>query len=43
MIERGRELAAAGAEVELFHLGQTMRAKIVSPVFVDPAGEKLHG
>jgi sarcosine oxidase subunit alpha len=43
MIERGRELAAAGAEVELFHLGALMKAKIVSPVFADPAGERLHG
>jgi sarcosine oxidase subunit alpha len=43
MIARGRALAEAGAEVELFHLGTTMRARVVSPVFYDPAGEKLHG
>ncbi len=43
MIERGRELAQQGAEVELFHLGKIMKAKVTSPVFVDPAGEKLHG
>jgi sarcosine oxidase subunit alpha len=43
MIARGRALIEAGAEVELFHLGATMRARVVSPVFHDPAGEKLHG
>ena len=43
MIERGRALAAQGAEIELFHLGAIMRARVTSPVFVDPAGEKLHG
>jgi sarcosine oxidase, subunit alpha len=43
MIERGRALAAAGAEVELYHLGQTSRARVSSPVFYDPSGERLHG
>jgi sarcosine oxidase subunit alpha len=43
MIARGRSLIESGGEVELFHLGQTMRARVVSPVFHDPAGEKLHG
>jgi sarcosine oxidase subunit alpha len=43
MIARGRALAEAGAEVELFHLGATMRARVVSPVFYDPAGDRLHG
>ncbi len=43
MIERGRALIAAGAEVELYHLGQMTRARVVSPVFFDPAGERLHG
>jgi sarcosine oxidase, subunit alpha len=43
MIERGRALVESGGEVELFHLGHTMRARVVSPVFHDPAGEKLHG
>ena len=43
MIENGRALAEAGAEVELFHLGRTTRARVASPVFHDPAGEKLHG
>ncbi len=43
MIERGRALAAEGAAVELYHLGRTSRARVVSPVFFDPAGERLHG
>ena len=43
MIERGRALAAAGAEIELFHLGRVTRARACSPVFHDPAGERLHG
>ncbi len=43
MIARGRALAESGAEVELFHLGTTMRARVVTPTFYDPAGDKLHG
>ncbi len=43
MIERGRALVEAGAEVELFHLGATSRARVTSPVFHDPAGDRLHG
>jgi len=43
MIARGRALIESGAEVELFHLGKASRARVVSPVFHDPAGEKLHG
>ncbi len=43
MISRGRALIESAAEVELFHLGQTQRARVVSPVFYDPAGERLHG
>jgi sarcosine oxidase subunit alpha len=43
MIERGRALIESGGEVEVFHLGETSRAKIVSPIFYDPAGERLHG
>ncbi len=39
----GRALQAAGAEVDLFHLGRTYRARVVSPVFYDPAGERLRG
>jgi len=41
MIERGR--ARIGEDVEVFHLGRTTRARIASPVFYDPAGERLHG
>jgi len=43
MLAGGRALIEAGAEVSLFHLGKTSRARVVSPVFYDPAGEKLHG
>jgi sarcosine oxidase subunit alpha len=43
MIARGRTLIEHGAEVELFHLGATSRARVVSPVFYDPGGERLHG
>ncbi len=43
MVERGRALAEAGAEVELYHLGRMSRARACSPVFYDPAGERLHG
>jgi sarcosine oxidase subunit alpha len=43
MIARGRALIEGGGEVELFHLGKTSRARVVSPVFYDPAGERLHG
>jgi len=43
MIEGGRALAAAGATVELVHLGKTARARVTGPCFVDAAGERLHG
>jgi sarcosine oxidase subunit alpha len=43
MIAGGRALAEIGATVELYHLGRTMRARVTSPVFFDPAGERLHG
>jgi len=42
MIERGRTMAGAGAAVELIHLGQTSRAVVTTPCFLDPAGERLH-
>jgi sarcosine oxidase subunit alpha len=41
MIENGRALIEAGAEVELYHLGATSRARVVSPLFFDPSGERL--
>ena len=40
MIQAGR--ARAGAEIELYHLGQTSRARITDPVFLDPMGARLH-
>jgi sarcosine oxidase subunit alpha len=43
MIERGRALTESGAVVECYHLGKTFRAKVASPVFYDPTGERLHG
>jgi len=43
MIARGRARAEAGETVELYHLGRISRAKLCSPVFYDPAGERLHG
>jgi sarcosine oxidase subunit alpha len=42
MIERGRALAAEKATVELYHLGQTSRAAITAPCFLDPQGKRLH-
>ncbi len=32
-----------GEEVRVYHLGQTVTARIVSTPFVDPKGERLHG
>ncbi len=43
MIERGRARAEAGEQVELYHLGRLSRARLCSPVFFDPSGERLHG
>ncbi len=42
MVERGRGLAQAGAELELFHLGRVSRARACPPMFYDPAGTRLH-
>lgn len=39
----GHVLQAKEAEVDLFHLGRVYRARVVSPVFYDPAGERLRG
>ncbi len=41
MVQRGRALAAAGAVVELYHLGRITRARVCAPVFFDPTGERL--
>jgi sarcosine oxidase subunit alpha len=41
MIEGSRALAAGETEIELFDRGRISRAKLVSPVFHDPAGAKL--
>jgi sarcosine oxidase, subunit alpha len=42
MIERGRTLAAEKASVELYHLGETSRAVVTAPCFLDPEGKRLH-
>ena len=43
LIERGRERAAGGQRVQVFHLGATVEAEVVAPNFYDPDGERLHG
>jgi sarcosine oxidase subunit alpha len=43
MIEAGRARMAAGETVGVFSLGQTFAAAVVSPLFYDPKGERLHG
>ncbi|MEL6647220.1 MAG: glycine cleavage T C-terminal barrel domain-containing protein [Pseudomonadota bacterium] len=40
LIENGR--ARMGEPVSIWHLGATINAKIVSPVFFDPMGDRLH-
>ena len=32
-----------GAEVFVYHLGRRVAARVVSPPFLDPDGERLHG
>lgn len=41
-IERGQALQKAGAIIEIFDRGRTYRARVVSPIFYDPEGRKLH-
>lgn len=41
MVRNGRE--RMDEEITLHHMGKTVRARIVSPVFFDPSGERLHG
>mgnify|MGYP000277139010 CR=1 FL=1 len=43
LVERGRELAEARAELELYHLGQVLKARAVAPCFYDPKGARLNG
>ncbi|PBB52159.1 MULTISPECIES: sarcosine oxidase subunit alpha family protein [Mesorhizobium] len=40
-----REAAVEGAEIVAAYpiMGQTVRARVVSPIFLDPKGERLHG
>ncbi|MFV0359208.1 2Fe-2S iron-sulfur cluster-binding protein [Tropicimonas sp.] len=40
MIEGGRALA--GREVQVFHLGETTRARVTGPCALDPEGDRLH-
>jgi len=32
-----------GTEVSVYHLGRRFAARVVSPLFLDPGGERLHG
>jgi glycine cleavage system aminomethyltransferase T len=32
-----------GTEVSVYHLGQHFAARVVSPLFLDPGGERLRG
>lgn len=43
MVEGGRTRLQNGETVSVFSLGRTFTAKVVSPVFYDPKGERLHG
>ena len=43
MVEAGRVRVQAGETVSVFSLGRVFAAKVVSPVFYDPKGERLHG
>ncbi|MFK7751273.1 MAG: glycine cleavage T C-terminal barrel domain-containing protein [Sedimentitalea sp.] len=36
------DLAQAGTEVELFHLGQRLQARVTAPCFFDPEGARLN-
>lgn len=43
MIERGREMAAAGAKIDIFDRGRIMHATVTAPCFLDPDGARLRG
>jgi sarcosine oxidase subunit alpha len=43
MVESGRRLIEAQAEVKLFDRGTITTARVTSPSFLDPAGERLRG
>ena len=43
LVEAGRARMDAGETVSVFALGRTSTAKVVSPVFYDPQGARLHG
>ena len=43
IIADGHALQRDGASIDLFHLGKTYSATVVSPVFYDPSGERLRG
>lgn len=43
LVERGRERVASGERVRVFHLGETVEARVVAPAFYDPEGGRLHG
>lgn len=41
MVRNGRQ--RMGEVIDLYHLGSVISARIVSPVFFDPSGARLHG
>ena len=43
LVAGGRARIAEGEPVELFHLGRSYLARVVSPVWYDPRGERLRG
>ena len=43
LVERGRLRAANRERVAVFHLGERFEAEVVSPCFLDPSGQRLHG
>jgi sarcosine oxidase subunit alpha len=43
LVEAGRSRMESGEIVSVFAMDRTARAKVVSPVFYDPQGERLHG
>jgi sarcosine oxidase subunit alpha len=42
LLEAGRRRMGENALVDLFHLGAIRQARVVSPVFYDPEGRRLH-
>ena len=43
LVEAGRSRMEAGETVSVFAMGRISTARVVSPVFYDPEGQRLHG